>query len=362
MKIKYLLISLFIIIFISACSGPQKLYEKGNYFKAYDKALSKLKKDKDRKMRTLVNKAFFKMIDQTRDELIDLNRNFEINDAEKNLKMYDEVHERFEEGKVFLTNENVEKNAGLTDEKDNLVSDLYEEGLAFMNDYNSSRLKIEAREAFAYFSLVDKYCSSDFPNMDQLLNESFEAGTVIYNVNVDLNFDQEYRWEVNRKFDDLEGRQGFTRIVYDRQGNVGDCLVELDFDSLDEDLRESTTTKNFSEEIEDGYTTSVDTSGKEIKTIKYKTITGSVTTRNVTKTVRWRVSLDVRSMNINCNLREERFSKELVDEVDQYEISGDERAIPSEFLDKKSQNLESTDDMVDDIIDELYRDVYNYIY
>jgi len=362
MKIQYLLFSLFVVVSISACSGPQKLYEKGNYFKAYDKALSKLKKDKERKMRTLVNKAFFKMIDQTRDDLIDLNRDYDINNAEKNLKMYDKVHERFEEGKTFLTYENVEKNAGLTDEKEDLVSDLYEEGLALMNDYNSSQLVFDARDAFACFSLVDKYCSSDFPNMDQLLNESYEAGTVIYNVSVDLNFDQEYRWEVNRKFDDLEGRQGFTRIVYNRQGNVGDCLVELDFDSLDENLRESTNTKNFSEEIEDGYTTSVDTSGKEVKTIKYKTITGSVTIRSITKTVRWRVRLDVRAMNNNCNLREERFSEELEDEVDQYEISGDERAIPTEFLNKNNQELESTDDMVDDIIDELYRDIYNYIY
>ena len=362
MKIQRLLFSLIIIMLISACSGPQKLYEKGKYSKAYDKALSKLKKGKDRKMKTLVNKAFFKMIDQTRDELIDLNRNFDLVDAERNLKKYDEVRERFEAGETFLTDENVEKNAGLRDEKEGLVSDVYEGGLAFMNDYNSSQQKVNAREAFAYFSVVDKYCSNDYPNMDQLLNESFEAGTVVYNVNVDLNFEQEYRWEVNRKFDDLEGRQGFTRIVYDRQGNVGDCLVELDFDSLDEDLQESTSTKNYSEKIEDGYTIQKDSTGKEIKITKYKTVTGSVTTRRISKRIKWRVNLDVRSMNGDCNLKEERFSEELIDEVDQFEISGDQRAIPSQYTRNNNEKLESTDDMVDDLIDELYRDIYDYLY
>ena len=351
-----------LLIIISSCSGPQKLYEKGKYDKAYDKALSKLKEGKDRKMKTLVNKAFSKLIDQTRDELIDLNRRLDLSDAERNLTKYDETGERFEEGELFLSDENIAKYSVFMSEKEALVSGVYDGGLAFMDDYKSLQRKADAREAFAYFSLVDKYCNTDYPNMDELLNESFEAGTVIYNVNIDLNFDQSYRWEVNRKFDDLEGRQGFIRIVYDRQGNVGDCLVEIDFDRLDEDYQESTSTKNYSEKIEDGYTTKTDTSGNEIKIIKYKTVTGSVTTRRITKRVRWRVNLDVRSMNGDCNLREERFSEELVDEVDQYEISGDERAIPTQYTKSKNDKLERTDDMVDDLIDELYRDIYNYLY
>lgn len=362
MKTHHLILSILLIIGISSCSGPQKLYEKGNYAKAYDKALSKLKKDKDRKMKTLLNKAFAKLIDQTRDELIDVDRQFDLSDAERNLKKYDGVEERFEEGESFLTDENVQKNAGLRIEKEALVSDVYDGGLAFMDDFVATRRKADAREAFAYFSLVDKYCNTDYPDMDRLLNESFEGGTVIYNVNVDLNFDQQYRWEVNRKFDDIEGRQGFTRIVYDRQGNIGDCLIELDFDSLDEDFREQSSTKNYSEEIQDGYTTKTDTSGNTIKVPKYKTISGSVTTKRITKTVRWRIDLDVRSMTGDCNLRDERFSHTLVDEVDQYIINGDNRAIPSEYQRNNNQKLESTDDMVDDLIDELYRDVYNYLY
>ena len=357
-----LLISLVFILFIAACSGPQKLYEKGKYDKAYDKALSKLQKGKDRKMKTLVNKSFSKMIDQTRDELIYLDRNFDLADAEKNLKKYDKASERFEEGEEFLTDENIEKHNSLRSEKDELVSDVYDEGFALMETYNTSSRKVDAREAFAYFLLVDKYCNTDYPNMDQLLNESFEGGTVVYNVNADLNFDQEYRWEVNRRFDDIEGRQGFTRIVYDRQGNVGDCMVELDFDRLDEDYQERSSTKNYTEKIEDGYTTQTDTSGTQIKTPIYKNVTGSVTTKRITKTVSWRLELDVRSMNNDCNLRGERFSRVIVAEVDQFITNGDERAIPSKYLRNQNEKLQSTDDMVDDLIDELYRDIYEYLY
>lgn len=361
MKIQ-LLISLVFILFVTACSGPHKLYEKGKYGKAYDKALSKLQKGKDRKMKTLVNKSFSKMIDQTRDELIYLDRNFDLADAEKNLKKYDKVSERFAEGEAFLTDENIKKNANLRSDKEALVSDVYDYGIALMDTYNASRRKVDAREAFVYFSLVDKYCNTDYPNMDQLLNESFEEGTVVYNINADLNFEQEYRWEVNRRFDDIEGRQGFTRIVYDRQSNVGDCMVELDFDRLDEDYQERSSTQNYSEEIEDGYTTQTDTSGAQIKVPIYKNVNGSVTTKRITKTVSWRLELDVRSMTNDCNLRGERFSRAIVDEADQYIISGDERAIPSKFLKNQNEKLESTDDMVDDLIDDLYRDIYEYLY
>ncbi len=362
MKTRHLILFLLFVVFAISCSGPQKLYEKGKYAKAYDKALSKLKKGKDRKMKTLVNKAFAKMIDQTRDELIDLNRNYDLVDAEINLKKYDEVGERFEEGEMYLTDENVLKFSKFRAEKEGLVADVYDEGLSLMEVFKSSQYKEKAREAFAYFSLVDKYCSTDFPNMDELLNESFEAGIVVYNVNADLNFDQTYRWEVNRKFDDLEGRQGFIRIVYDTPGNVGDCLVELDFDRLDVDFQESTSTKTYSGEVEDGYTTKIDTSGQEIKVPKYITATGSVTTRRTTKRVRWRVNLDVRSMTSDCMLKEERFIEEVTDEIDQYEASGNLRVIPYKFLQNNNSKLESTDNMVDDLIDELYRDIYNYLY
>lgn len=362
MKYKHILLLAVLLTIITSCSGPQKLYEKGKYDKAFDKALSKLKKGKDRKMKTLVNKSFAKMIDQTRDELIYLDYPFQLDDAEKNLKKYDRAGERFDEGQAFLTDENIEKYNGLNAEKESLVSDVYEEGLNLIGDFRSEGRKVKARNAFAFFSIVDKYCNTEYPDMDELLNESYEGGTLVYNVNADLNFEQSYRWEVDRKFDDLEGRQGFVKIVYDQMGNVGDCLVELDFSSLDEDIQESNDSQEYSKNVEDGYTTTIDTSGKEIKKKKYKTVTGRVTTRRLTKRVRWSIDLDVRSMNSDCDLRDERFREEISDDIVRYEIRGDERAIPSKYLRNNKEEFRSTDDMVDDLIDELYREVYSYLY
>jgi len=66
MNLRPTLVLLSMIMIIASCSGPQKLYEKGKYGRAFDKALSKAKKGKDRKMKTLLNKSFAKLIDQTR--------------------------------------------------------------------------------------------------------------------------------------------------------------------------------------------------------------------------------------------------------------------------------------------------------
>lgn len=362
MNLRPTLVLLSMIMIIASCSGPQKLYEKGKYGRAFDKALSKAKKGKDRKMKTLLNKSFAKLIDQTRDDVVDIQGRYDLDDIERNLKKYSDVDERYDEGQAYLTDENLDKYEGLRAEKEVLVERVYDQGVEYMDQFVGSGRKELAREAYHHFILVDKYCSVDYENIDELLRDAIVGGTVVYNVSADLGFDIQYQWEVNRRFDDLEGNQNFRAIVYDGFSNQGDCLVELDFSSLDVNFQENNSTQNYSEEIQDGYTTKVDTSGREIKIPKYVTVTGSVTTRRITKTVSWRMELDVRSMNPDCDLREERFSRYVADEVEQYDIAGDERAIPSQFRSNNRQELESTDDMVDDLIDDLYRDVYNYLY
>jgi len=356
-------VALFTISLLAvSCYGPKKLYEKGKYGKAFDKALSDVKKGKDRKMKTLLNKAFAKLIDQKRDDIIDLGARYDLDDAEHNLRKYEDVDERFDKGEAYLTDDNVTRYQGLRAEKEMLVERVFNDGVDLMENFATSQRKIDAQEAYHHFILVDKYCDVDYENIDLLLRDALEGGTVVYNVSSDPGFDFTYRWEIDRRFDDLEGTQGFRRITYDAFSNQGDCLVELDFSDLDVDVQEQSSSQSYSKEIQDGYTTKVDTSGREIKVPNYVNVTGSVETIKLIKTVSWRMQLDVRSMTGDCDLREERWSRYVTDQVEQYELRGDDRAIPSQFKQRQSGELEDTDDMVDDLLDDLYREVYNYIY
>ncbi|MEM9549080.1 MAG: hypothetical protein AAGA77_24040, partial [Bacteroidota bacterium] len=159
-----------------------------------------------------------------------------------------------------------------------------------------------------------------------------------------------------------EGEDGFVQIVYDNNSIKSDCEVELDFSRLDVDERSENSSRNYTKEILDGYRTETDTSGNSVQVPIYKEVSGTVTTRRITKTVSWRVDVEINRSTNNCDLREERFTEEVEDKIEIYELSGDERAIPNEFKDSSNQELKDTDDMVEDLIDDLYRRVRNYFY
>ena len=359
---KNLLYSLLLLILVSGCSSPQKLYEKGKYDKAFDSVLSDLKQNKNRKNKTLLNKSFSKLIDSARDKMIDIKNGYDVSDLISNLEEYYEVDQRYKKGKVYLDSDNITKYEKLNIEKHFVLDVAYEEGKSLMKDFEESGNKFDARNAYYHFSLIDEY-GDRYEGMDQYLLQSYEAATLVYNVVADLDYDYSYKWDVDRQFDNLEGKEKFVKIVYDSPSNIGDCLIELDFSRLDEDIRTRSDSRSYNKEIIDGYTTVTDTSGRTREVPIYKTVKGEVITKRVTKTVAWRVDIEIRRSSSNCNLRERRFYADEDDSVEEYEIRGDTRAIPSQYFNNNNKSyLEKTDDMVDDILDDLYREIRDYLY
>lgn len=361
MNFRYLiLIPLF--IGLSSCSSPQKLYEKGKYFKAFDSVLSELQSNKKKRKNTiLLNKAFSKMIDLAYDNMYYLDNGYEVNELRYNLEQYAKVDVRFVKGRSYLDENNKIKYEAFESDKFQLISDAYEEGKALLDFFKESENKIDAQNAFLHFELVKKY-GYGYTDINQWLKLAKVAATVVYNVDADLDSDFSYQWDVDRKFDNLEGEEGFVKILYDNNIESADCFVELDFSRLDVDERDSESIQSYTKEIIDGYSTQTDTSGNTIKTPIYKEVTGSVKTILITKTLSWRVDLEIKKSNINCNLKQERFTASVVDKVEIHEIRGDERAIPSDLISNSNEELEDTDDMVDEILNQLYIKIRNYFY
>lgn len=360
MKLQYYI--LFVLILgLTNCSSPQKLYEKGKYFKAFDSVLGDLKSGKKtRKNNVLLNKAFSKMIDETRNKLYSLEDGYDVSDLQYNFDQYEEVDSRYSKGRSFLDDDNDLKYEGLRSEKSNLVRNAYEEGKDLMAFFGQSNNKLDARNAFHHFELVEQY-GSDYDDIDQLLYDSKSAAMILYHIETDLDSDFSYEWDIDRKFDDLEGESGFVRIYYENNIDYADCYIRLEFSRLDVDERDRSSTQNFSENIIDGYSTKTDTSGNTIETPIYKEVTGSVKAISITKNVEWKVDLKIIKSSINCDMREKRFRADVEDKVEEYEIRGDERAIPQEYKTNSTDRLERTDDMVEDLIDELYTQIRRYI-
>lgn len=347
---------------LASCSSPQKLYEKGKYFKSFDAVLGDLSGGKkNRKDVLLLNKSFSKMIDMAREEMYVLNDGYKVNDLSHNFEQYEKVDKRYTKGRSFLDDDNDSKYGLFTEDKRLLVSDTYEEGNALFAYFEKSKNKSDARNAYYHFELVKEH-GYGFDDIDELLYDSKIAATLIYKVKADLDSDYSYQWDVDRRFDDLEGEDGFVKIVYDNTSYDGDCNVELDFSRLDVNERSDQSSQSYSKEIIDGYTTKTDTSGNTTQIPIYKEVSGRVTTKTITKTVSWRVDLEIVKSSVSCDLREERFRESIENKAKIYDISGDSRAIPEEFKNPPNDRLEDTDDMVDELLDELYRKIRNYFY
>jgi len=344
------------------CSSPQKLYEKGKYFKSYDAVLKDLQKGKkDRKALLLLNKSFAKMIDQANGDMKILKDGYKVNDLVHNFKQYAKVDSRFADGKIFLNDENEILYARFLSEKHLLVEDTYAEGSALMRDFETNNNKMVARDAYTHFELVQEY-SNLFVDIANRLQEALEAATIIYAIDSDLDSDFSYQWEVDRRFDDLEGEKQFYQIVYDDRSVQEDCRIELDFARLDVEEHSKERNSTFTKNVLDGYETKTDTSGKKVEIPIYKDVSAQVVITTFTKNVSWRVDLEIVKSTQNCDLREDRFKASAEDQIEVIEVYGDERAVPDEYQNVSNEQLKDTDDMVEEILDALFRDIRNYIY
>ena len=357
----------FIIFILSAlicfgCSSPKKLYEKGKYFKSFDSVYKEINNGKkDRKDVVLLNKSFSKMIDQSRENMRILQDGYKIKDLQHNFKQYEEVDKRFVKARSYIKEENKVKYDDFVLDKIALITDTYNKGLALMEYFKESNNKLDAKNAFYHFELVKEF-SNEYDDIDQLLTDSKSAAVVVYVVDADLDYDYSYQWDVDREFDNLRGESDFFKIIYANSSNQADCFVELEFSRLGIDERQKESSQTYTKEIQDGHTSQTDTSGVVTQVPNYIEVSGTVTTKTITKIIEWRMDIEVRKSSVNCDLREERFRASIEDQVEQYVLSGDERAIPQEFKSNRIDRLRSTDDMVEDLIRDLYLRTRNYFY
>jgi hypothetical protein len=197
-----------------------------------------------------------------------------------------------------------------------------------------------------------------------LIEVAYERAIIRYNIFSDVSFNRYEQNSVDRRFDDISsnGTSNYKVITYGQKyvsgGNV-DCTIELNFNSLDENRSNQNSRRNFEKQIEDGYTITKDASGKEVKTPKYKTVVGYVDIATTRYTMNWRISADVRSNSKHCNLYDNTFYTSSYQDVDTYQLSGDQAAIPSQYKSNAYQRYDR-DRLLQQAVDDLYYKVKNY--
>lgn len=348
-----------ICVLCLACASPQKSFKKGDYDAAYSKALKNLKKgSKKREDKTILNKSFAELVASSQAEYDKYLASDIIEDWEIAYETHTKLLEKYYDGKRFLYEDFDTKLALIESNHDSLGITIADNYLSLaqmsMEDFKIDGNKLLAQDAFLFYEKAESYNSKYKPSIQRDKQFAFDAG--IINILVEMNGPFDYRYEIDRVFDNVENySKGFNRISYNRNLLNADCILEIDFSRLDEDIRQSRDTRTYTDRIEDGYTTEVDTAGKETKIPIYKEIEAEVRTIREEVTYEFQVRVSDRFRSPYCNFRNRTYTEDETVVNEYYEVNGDTDAIPSNIdWRNRNQNVADEDKIAEALIEKLY--------
>ena len=356
-------------ILLIACNSPKKFLEGGNYEKAFQKALNSLEKDKGtRDDKNVLIKAFNEMLKETYTAKEQLGDFQEIEDA---IAMYDQisgVNTQYNLGKQWLKNDYETKMRTLNAEQEELRVSIAESFWTYAQEdiasYQETGVKAAAQSAYANLQQVKSY-NGDYAELDQLTAAMYDNSIINVAIYAAERFGNWNEWDIDREFDDLARRdRGWYRFDYKPINADGyDCVMEIQLYDLDLNRYERSNVENFSKEIEDGYTTKIDTSGNTINVPIYRTVTGSASVNTITTVVEWSAAVQWSSQNGDCQYYSQRFNEEEDEACQIIQTSGDERAIPNQYLNQYSNvNCDFEDrlreEVLEDLVDAIAREYF----
>ncbi|MBT8233733.1 MAG: hypothetical protein HKO66_15360 [Saprospiraceae bacterium] len=355
---KYLLIALAGMLF--ACASPEKKFEKGNYQSAFNGALKELTKGKRGKNKDILNRSFREILKQHNSQYALDMRSGQVRDWASAFNDRNNIIEDYIKAKRWLSDDFDRQIEIYEEEQIVLAQDItgYYEDMAdnSMELFFSRGDKIAAQEAFAHYQNAIQF-DDDNDTLVVKLNQALEAGTIHILFEAD-SWDFRYEYEIDRTFKDVERKSGgFLQVYFEENIPSVDCRIEIDFNSLDIDVGKSTEVKEFSKRIKDGTETVIDTSGKRTEVDKYITVTGSVVIVTEIKKYDWEARSRVNQMSEFCDFRTRSFNTAFIDEIEYYDLSGDQRAIPFEYKTTSQEKFIDEDNVVGDLIDDIYHQV-----
>jgi hypothetical protein len=346
-----------------ACATPQKHFSKGNYQKAFNTSLKELEKKNDRKLKQILNRSFGKLLEEKTYSINNLSASRKLQDWEKAFALYEDLVADFDEADRFLDSEYDTIMNRLIDDRELLalsIADNYEE-MAFnsMEDFERRNNKVDAQEAYKYFNKL-AYYQPDYPELSALIDEAYDAGLI--HMLIDVNtWDYKYQWDIDQQFRQIENEsRNFVRLHYNRIVPEVDCEVDVNFDNLRiQESRAQSKTESFTKLIQDGFETVTDANGNTTQKPKYIQIEGFLTTYTNSRRYEWHVNLMADRFSKYCDLNPRTFVSSQTVSRNEYQTSGDLRAIPDQY--KLNSNQNDYDLSENRIVDELIRDLYNQI-
>jgi len=357
-------------LFLIACASPKKHFSDGNYKKAYTSALKDLKSGKkDRSLKSIFNKSLSRLIEEDNMETQSLLRSDLIEDWEEAFSMTDELIGLYDDGRRYTDSkyesviQSKRENNNML--KEDIISSYVEMGDMNMDVYSERGDKRAAQEAYYMYEGALKY---DHPMGMQDVHDKSEAalieGTIAIDVTIDT-WDIRYERDIERRFEDLEDNDKlFYAVTFENWMEESDCQLEIDFAKLDIDINDQSRTENYTEQIEDGYRTEVDTSGNTTRIPIYKEVNATVTFVEEIRNYSWDIRVRADNGSGYCDFRSSQFRVTQQAIISNYDTSGDRRAIPDAYKNDSNDRFTSSDErnLIEDLIDEAFDDIERYYF
>lgn len=356
-------IVLFLLPLLSACTTPREAFDQQDFDKAYKLALADLNKGKGGKEeQTILQQSLENILARDVAESRSLSATEKPEDWKAALDINYGLQEKIKEARAFLPGAFEKELYTLPQQaawlRKKLYAHYFEQGKDNLARTAATGLKAYAQQAHGAFSKAYTYADPPPAELDSLSRVALKKGIVYYTVTTEAPFDVTYNWEINQVFSRLEDQSGgFLRIAFNDPLRNADCAIEIRFSSLEIDIREETGDEDFNREVILEYQTVTDTAGNKTQVPVYGTVEGNVYIITRTKTVTWEADVRVNALTPNCSVSSENFEASAQSVAREVRTSGDERAIPEEYLDAPKEQFIEEDDMVEQILEDLYEQI-----
>ena len=348
---------------LTACSSPQKAFDDQDYDKAYKLALAALKKEReDKEAQHILQQSLENILEQQGIESRRLAGSEGTEAWKAALDINIGLRKKIQEALVFLPNSFKKEQYTLPQQakslRARLFSHYFEQGKSDLASAESTGLKQYAQQAHGAFSKARLYSDTISSELDSLTQLAFKKGIIYYKVEIDAPFDITYHWEIGRVFENLEDMSdGFLRVAVDEPVKNADCAFEIRFSSLDIDIDEEKGDEDFNKEVAIAYQTVADTAGNKTEVPVYGTVEGNVIITTKTKTATWEIDVSIDALTPNCGLSGDNFVASARSVIRLVRTSGDQRAIPEEYLNVEDEDFMEEDEMVEQLLEDLYEQV-----
>jgi len=357
MKQKFLFSLLVFGLTLTCCKSAKQLAMEGKYDKAFDKALTVLKKQPtDAESIGILTLAFENANERNLNRISQLqtrnsaDRWMEIAELYKLLQgRQDKMRQilPFLPSSMLSTVKIYDYNNQLMNAQTKAADYNFERGMSLLNMNSKSR----AREAVNYFIQARKYDSSD-PEISRMIDEATFLGTnhVLYVVKnyTAHNLPYDYMTRMSQVADNYYLNSSWVKYyTYPEPGFIYDYVIELNFESINVvPERSNTKSSSYSKTVDDGWEYETDrrgnrrkdANGNDIKRAKSKQIRCDVIETTQTKSIFLNARLNYIHSKTNRRVRSIPLSLEQQFFHQYVTFRGDKNAIDYQVISKFTRN------------------------